>query len=193
MPRSRLNRLPPIKSFTYETPRCDPKKTHASIPIIISIVIVPMMVPVPAVPPIFVRVTIVAVSVVTIVIGPDLLVTRAHVNSKSIICFGFSGCESERSERCQSQEEISFHMILFLVRRKRISSHAALRFRSASPLKISEVAGFHRPTGGHPQRRTLTLYHARQVGQHCCERSSGGAPVQGTCISGGVSIILRIA
>jgi hypothetical protein len=62
------------------------------VPIIIAIVVVPMMRAMPAVPPIFVRVSIVAVSVVTIVIGPDLLVTRVHVNSKPIVCFGFGGC-----------------------------------------------------------------------------------------------------
>jgi hypothetical protein len=61
------------------------------VPIIIAIIIVPMMVAVPAVPPIFARVSIVAVSVVTIVIGPDLFVSRAYVNSESIICFGFGG------------------------------------------------------------------------------------------------------
>ena len=58
------------------------------VPIIIAIVVVPMMRAVPAVPPIFVRVSIVAVSVVTIVIGPDLFVTRVHVNAKPIVCFG---------------------------------------------------------------------------------------------------------
>ena len=53
------------------------------VPIIISILMVPMMRAVPSVPPIFVRVSIVAVSVVTIVIGPDLLVTRLNANAES--------------------------------------------------------------------------------------------------------------
>ena len=59
------------------------------VPIIISIVMVPMMVPMP---PIFVRVTIVTVSVVTVVIGSVLLVSGVNVNAKPIVCFGFGGC-----------------------------------------------------------------------------------------------------
>jgi hypothetical protein len=84
-----------IRAVTRRNLSLENKIKSASIPvvvpIIISIVMVLMMVPVPAVPPIFVRVSIVAVSVVTIVIGPDLLVPRIYVNSKSIICFGFGG------------------------------------------------------------------------------------------------------
>ena len=72
------------------------KNRDASIPVVVSIiiaiVIVPMMRAVPSMPPIFVRVSIVAVSVVTIVIGPDLLVPRIYVNSESVICFRFGGC-----------------------------------------------------------------------------------------------------
>jgi uncharacterized membrane protein len=43
------------------------KNRDASIPVVISIIRVPMMVPVPAMPPIFIRVTIVAVAVVAVV------------------------------------------------------------------------------------------------------------------------------
>ena len=84
------------------------------VPIIISIVMVPMMVPVPAVPPIFVRVTVVAVSVVTVVIGSVLLVSGVNVNAEPIVCFGPGGYQSNQPERRQTQKEISFHMILFL-------------------------------------------------------------------------------
>jgi hypothetical protein len=86
------------------------------VPIIISIVMVTMMVPVPPlplVPPIFVRVVVIAVSVVAIVIGPELLVSGANVNAKAIICFGFGGCQGNQPERRQTQEEISFHMNVF--------------------------------------------------------------------------------
>jgi hypothetical protein len=58
-----------------------------AVPIIISIVMVSMMVPVPPLPPIFIHVMVVAVPVVPIVIGPVLLVTRINVNSESVICF----------------------------------------------------------------------------------------------------------
>ena len=66
------------------------------VPIIISIVMVPMMVPVP---PIFVRVVVVAVSVIAIVIRPVLLVARIYVNSESVICFGLDWCQSNQPER----------------------------------------------------------------------------------------------
>ena len=95
------------------------RKRNGSIPVIVSIVMVPMMIPVPSlplVPTIFVRVMVVAVSVVAIVIGPVFLVARIYVNSKSIICFGFDGRESKQTERCQAQEEISFHIVVFLKR-----------------------------------------------------------------------------
>ena len=88
------------------------------------------------VPPIFVRVTIVAVAVVAIVIGPVLLVSGVNVNSKSIVCFGFDGRESKQTERCQSQEEISFHIVVFLFRRMGIAFHAGLRLGSGWSLTI---------------------------------------------------------
>ena len=90
------------------------KNRDASIPVVVSIVMVPMMVPMPAVPPIFVRVTIVAVSVVTVVIGSVLLVSGVNVNAEAIVCFGPGGYQSNQPERRQTQKEISFHMMLFL-------------------------------------------------------------------------------
>jgi hypothetical protein len=80
------------------------------VPIIISIVMVPMMVPMPPVPPIFVRVTIVAVSVVTVVIGSVLLVSGVNVNAEPIVCFGPGGYQRNQPQRRQTQEEISFHI-----------------------------------------------------------------------------------
>jgi hypothetical protein len=72
------------------------KSRDASIPavvlIIISIVMVPMMVPVPAMPPIFIRVTIVAVAVVAVVERSVLLVSGVNVNAESIVCFGLGRC-----------------------------------------------------------------------------------------------------
>jgi uncharacterized membrane protein len=67
------------------------KNRDASISVIIAIVIVPMMRAVPSVPPIFVRMSIVAVSVVTVVIGSVLLVSGVNVNAEPIVCFGFAG------------------------------------------------------------------------------------------------------
>ena len=72
------------------------KKHDASIPvivpIIISIVMVPMMVPVPAVPPIFFRVTIMAVAVSVVIVRSVLLVSGVNVNAESIVCFGLGRC-----------------------------------------------------------------------------------------------------
>ena len=76
---------------------------------------VPMMVPVPAVPPIFIRVTIVAIAIRVIVVRSVLPVSGVNVYAETVIGFGFAGCESKQSERRQAQEEISFHIILFLV------------------------------------------------------------------------------
>jgi hypothetical protein len=67
------------------------KNRDASIPVVVPIIISIVMVPMPAVPPIFVRVTIVAVSVVTVVIGSVLLVSGVNVNAEPIVCFGFGG------------------------------------------------------------------------------------------------------
>jgi hypothetical protein len=67
------------------------KSRDALIPVMVLIVMVPTMVPVPAMPPIFIRVTIVAVAVVAVVIGPHLLVTRINVNSESVIRFDWMG------------------------------------------------------------------------------------------------------
>jgi hypothetical protein len=90
---------------------------------------VPMMVPVPSLPAILVRVAVIAVAIIPIVIGLVLLVPRIHVNSKSIICFGFDGRESKQTERCQAQQEISFH-IVFLFRRMGIAFRAFIMLRS---------------------------------------------------------------
>ena len=49
------------------------------------------MVPVPALPPIFVRVTIVAIAVPIIVVRSVLLVSGVYVNADSI-CFGVGRC-----------------------------------------------------------------------------------------------------
>jgi hypothetical protein len=113
--------------------------SYDSIPVVVLVVMVPMMVPVPLLPPIFVRVTVVAVSVVTIVIRSVLWVSGANVNAKPIICFGLGGCQGNQSECCQTQEEKSFHMNLSQVRRKQIVSRAVLRFESGDSLTISRV------------------------------------------------------
>jgi hypothetical protein len=53
---------------------------------------VPMMVPMPAVPAIFVGVTIiVAIAVPVVVVRSVLLVSGANVNAEPIVCFGFGG------------------------------------------------------------------------------------------------------
>jgi hypothetical protein len=82
--------------FSYgftRKPMIAKKKHDASIPvfpiIIISIVVVPMMVPVPA---IFVRVTIMAVAVSVVIVRSVWLVSGVNVNAEPIICFGFGGC-----------------------------------------------------------------------------------------------------
>jgi len=91
--------------------------SYASIPVVVAIivpiVVVPMMVPVPPLPPIFVGVMVVAVAVPAIVIRSVLWISGANVNAKAVICFGFDGCQSDQPERRQPQEEISFHIILF--------------------------------------------------------------------------------
>ena len=68
------------------------KNRDASIPVVVPIIISIVMVPMPAVPPIFVRVTIVAVSVVPVVIGSVLLVSGVNVNAEPIVCFGLGRC-----------------------------------------------------------------------------------------------------
>ena len=92
--------------------------TDASIPVVVpiinSIVMMPMMVAVPAVPPIFIRVMVVAVAVVAVVVRSVLVVSGANVNAESIVCFGFRGCCGNEPERRQTQKKISFHMILLL-------------------------------------------------------------------------------
>ena len=88
-----------LKSFFYDHTEevSDPrKKRDTSIPIIIPIVIVPMM---PSVPPIFIRVTIMAVASGVIVIRPALLVSGANVNAKAFICLGFGGSQRYQPER----------------------------------------------------------------------------------------------
>lgn len=149
---------PPPKPFPCDQTdeARDPRENRdESIPVVVSIIIpivmVPMMVPVPPLPLIFIRMAIVAVSVLAIVIGPVLLVSRISVHTEPLICFGLAGCESKQTERCQSQEEISFHMILLLFRRKGITFHAGLTRGSGCSLTILERTEFHRiaPTGSH--------------------------------------------
>jgi hypothetical protein len=69
------------------------KKKHdasipVTVPIIISVVMVPMMV---AVPPIFLRVAIMAVAVSVVIVRSVLLVSGVNVNAETIICFGLGG------------------------------------------------------------------------------------------------------
>jgi hypothetical protein len=80
------------------------------VPIIISIVMVPMVVPVPAMPPIFIRVTIVAVAVVAVVERSVLLVSGVNVDAEPIVCFGVGSCRGNQPERRHTQEGISFHI-----------------------------------------------------------------------------------
>jgi hypothetical protein len=114
---------------------------------------VPMMVSVPPLPPVFVGVTVVAVAVVAVVVMSVWLVSGANVNAKPVVCFGLGGYQGNQPERRQTQKEISFHMIVFLFRRKRIILHTALRFGSGESLTIPEHAGFHRiaPSRRHAQ------------------------------------------
>jgi hypothetical protein len=71
-----------------------------------------MMRPVPLVQPIFVRLTEVTVSFIAIVLRSVLLASRLNV--KPIVRFGFDGCQGNQPERREPQEEICFHMIVFL-------------------------------------------------------------------------------
>jgi hypothetical protein len=71
---------------------------------------VPMMVPVPAMPPIFIRVTIGAIAVVVVVERSVLLVSGVNVDAEPIVCFGVGRCRSNQPERGHTQEEISFHI-----------------------------------------------------------------------------------
>jgi hypothetical protein len=80
------------------------KKKHGglisvAVPIIISIVMVPMMVPVPA---IFVRVTIMAVAVSVVIVRSVLLVSGVDVNAESVVCFGLGKCHGHQPERRQT-------------------------------------------------------------------------------------------
>jgi hypothetical protein len=50
---------------------------------------VPMMVPVPAIPPLFICVTIVAITTPVVVVRSVLLVTGLHVDAEPVIRFGF--------------------------------------------------------------------------------------------------------
>ena len=86
---------------------CDPRENREEsipvvVPIIISIVMVPMMVTVPAVPPIFIRVTIMAVAVSVVIVRSVLLVSGVHVDAEPIVCFGFGRCQGNQSERHQT-------------------------------------------------------------------------------------------
>ena len=78
--------------------------------IIVSIVMVPMMEPVP---PIFIGMTVVVVVTTTfvpIVERSVLLVSRINVNSEPIVCFGLARCGGNQPKHRQTQEEISFHI-----------------------------------------------------------------------------------
>ena len=160
MPRSRLDLFLRQVIFLRSHPR---ENRDASIPVavsvIISIVMVPMMVPVPPLPPVFVGVTVVAVAVFAVVVRSVWLVSGANVNSNPIVCFRPGGYQSNQPERRQTQKEMSFHIIIFLFRRKRITLHAALRFGSGSSLTILEHAGFPRigPSPRHWQLINLYL------------------------------------
>jgi hypothetical protein len=92
----------PTPALSHFVIRKSNRSIPVAVPIIISIVMVSMMVPVPPLPPIFIHVMVVAVPVVPIVIGPVLLVTRINVNSESVICFRLSGCQSYQPEHRQS-------------------------------------------------------------------------------------------
>jgi hypothetical protein len=68
-----------------------------AVPIIVSIVIMPVMPPVGTVPPIFLRMTIIAVFPV-IIVRSGLLISRVYVYPKPI-CFGLRRRNCEQSER----------------------------------------------------------------------------------------------
>jgi hypothetical protein len=95
------------KSFSYDHTVSDPRENRDAsisivVPIIISIVMVPMMVPVPALPPVFVGVTVVAVAVVAVVVRSVWLVSGANVNAKPIVCFRPGGYQGNQPERRQT-------------------------------------------------------------------------------------------
>jgi hypothetical protein len=88
MPRSRLDSYDHIEELS------DPRENREEsipvvVPVIISIVVVPMMVPGPS---IFVRVTIMAVAVSIVIVRSVLLVSGVNVNAESIVCFGLGRC-----------------------------------------------------------------------------------------------------
>jgi len=135
--------------------------SYASIPVVVSIVMVTMMVPVPPlpfVPPIFVRVVVITVAIPAIVIRSVLWVPRPDVNAKPIICFRLGGCQGNQSERRQPQEKISFHILFSLVRRKRNRFHATLRFESGSSLMPAGLSALQSP-----QQPAVHLAGSRQT------------------------------
>jgi hypothetical protein len=67
---------------------------------------VPMMVPVP---PIFIRVTVVAVAFAAVVVRSVLVVSGVNKDAEPIVCFGFGSSYGHQPEGRQTQEEISFH------------------------------------------------------------------------------------
>jgi hypothetical protein len=88
MPRPHLDSSNHIEELS------DPRENREEsipvvVPVIISIVVVPMMVPGPS---IFVRVTIMAVAVSVVIIRSVLLVSGVNVNAESIVCFGLGRC-----------------------------------------------------------------------------------------------------
>ena len=84
------------------------------VPIIVSIVMVPMMVAVPPLPPIFIGVTVVAVAVVAVVVRSVWLVSGANVDAKPIVCFGLGWVPSRSARTPPNLRGNIFHMILFL-------------------------------------------------------------------------------
>jgi hypothetical protein len=69
------------------------------VPIIISIVVVPMMIPVP---PVFLGVMVVSIAVVAVVVRSVLLVSGVNVNAESIVCFGLGRYQGQQPERRQT-------------------------------------------------------------------------------------------
>ena len=97
-------------------------------PIVIAIVVVAMM---PAAPPIFVGVTVMAVARVVLAIVIRSLVSRTNVNAEAFIRFRLGGYRSNQPDCCQSQKKDSFHINCSMVRREwdpsSCSSHVRIR------------------------------------------------------------------
>jgi hypothetical protein len=68
-----------------------------------------------SVPPMFIRVMVVAVAVPTILVRSVSWVVWANVNAETIVCFGLVGAKAISPFRGQTHKKISFHMTSFLV------------------------------------------------------------------------------